>query len=122
MGVGKNYHPELDTKQKIQDIRAEWEEREAARTASDSESGHYDDDDSDFTAQVDNYFRGKPAPTTGPMSEKIGRGGSSGTNTSNSNGKSTEKNTSQDGHSAPGSSRGGNMGAADDNLNEKQPE
>ena len=29
MGVGKNYHPELDTKQKIQDIRAEWEEREA---------------------------------------------------------------------------------------------
>ena len=103
MGVSKNYHPELDTKQKIQDIRSEWEEREAARAASDSESGNYEEDDSDFTAQVDNYFRGNPAPPN-VMSEKDGCGGSSS-------------------GAAPGSSKSsGNTGATDQNLSEKHPE
>lgn len=60
MGVGKNYHPELDMKQQIHDIRAEWEEREAARAAPEAESASFEDDDSDFTEQVDNYFRGRP--------------------------------------------------------------
>ena len=119
MGVGKNYHPELDTKQKIQDIRSEWEEREAARAGSDSESGNYEEDDSEFTAQVDSYFRGKPAPIN-TMSEKIGigSGGSSGTS------KNTDQSPSNESHSIPGSSRGesGNVGAADENLSEKQRE
>ena len=107
MGVSKNYHPELDTKQKIQDIRSEWEEREAARAGSDSESGNYNEDDSDFTAQVDNYFRGNPAPSSNVMSEKNGCGGGS----------------SSSGAVAPGSSsESGKTGATDQNLSEKQPE
>lgn len=98
MGVGKNYHPELDMKQKIQDIRADWEEREAARVASDTESASFDDDDSEFTQQVDNYFRGKVAPVS-----------------------KTEKNGSTSKASAPASRASETTAASDQSPNEKQP-
>ncbi|KAI1780069.1 MFS general substrate transporter [Hypoxylon cercidicola] len=58
MGVGKNYHPDLDTKAKIKDLRAEWDDREAARAASDAESVTPIDDDGDFTDEIHDYFRG----------------------------------------------------------------
>ncbi|KAI6093884.1 MFS general substrate transporter [Hypoxylon rubiginosum] len=58
MGVGKNYHPDLDMKAKIRDLRAEWDEKEAARAASDSESMDPIDDDGDFTDEIHDYFRG----------------------------------------------------------------
>ncbi|RYP66051.1 hypothetical protein DL769_006153 [Monosporascus sp. CRB-8-3] len=75
MGVSKNYHPDLDMKQKIRDIRADWEEREAARAASDAESASFEDDDSEFTQQVDNYFRGQ---TFAPIISEKTAGASSG--------------------------------------------
>jgi hypothetical protein len=57
IGVGKNYHPNMDMKSKIHDIRAEWEEQEAARTSNDLEC--LDDGTSEFTEEIHNYFRGK---------------------------------------------------------------
>lgn len=62
-GVGKNYHPDLDTKAKIRDIRADWEEREANRTASDEEASTPLEVDEDFTNEIYEYFKG--ARTTG---------------------------------------------------------
>lgn len=58
MGVGKNYHPDLDTKAKIRDLRAEWDEQEAARAANDAESTEPIDDAGDFTDEIHDYFRG----------------------------------------------------------------
>ncbi|KAI5926757.1 major facilitator superfamily domain-containing protein [Camillea tinctor] len=70
-GVGKNYHPDLDTKAKIDDLRAEWEEREAARTASEAEAAAYDNDGDEFTDEIHNYFKGRsPAGSVSLMTEK----------------------------------------------------
>ncbi|KAI1143513.1 MFS general substrate transporter [Hypoxylon sp. FL0543] len=57
-GVGKNYHPDLDMKAKIRDMRADWEEREAARAASDAESVTPYEDDEDYTHEIYDYFKG----------------------------------------------------------------
>ncbi|KAI0596993.1 major facilitator superfamily domain-containing protein [Biscogniauxia sp. FL1348] len=71
MGVGKNYHPDLDTKAKIDDLRAEWEEREAARTVNDAEAAAYDHDGDDFTDEIHNYFKGgSPAGSVSLKAEK----------------------------------------------------
>ncbi|KAI1497353.1 major facilitator superfamily domain-containing protein [Biscogniauxia marginata] len=71
MGVGKNYHPDLDMKAKIRDIRAEWEEKEASRTASDAEAASYDNDDDDFTEDIHNYFKGhSPAGSVSLKADK----------------------------------------------------
>lgn len=57
-GAGKSYHPNLDMKAKIRDLRAEWEER---RAASDTESASFEpDDDEDITHDIHNYFSGNP--------------------------------------------------------------
>ncbi len=74
-------------KQKIVDIRADWEEREAARAASDAESASSEDDDSEFTEQVDNYFRGKTVPAV--KSEKNTDNGTSGPADSRRSGTTT---------------------------------
>ncbi|KAI1266863.1 hypothetical protein F5Y18DRAFT_380703 [Xylariaceae sp. FL1019] len=61
MGVGKNYHPGLDMKAKIRDMRADWEEKEAARGQTvDTEAAHDDDLDDDMTSDIQNYFKGVP--------------------------------------------------------------
>ncbi|KAI1114383.1 major facilitator superfamily domain-containing protein [Nemania sp. NC0429] len=58
MGAGKSYHPDLDMKAKIHDLRAEWEER---RAGSDTESAGFEqDDDQDITQDIHNYFSGNP--------------------------------------------------------------
>ncbi|CAJ2501992.1 Uu.00g048450.m01.CDS01 [Anthostomella pinea] len=66
-GVGKNYHPELDTKAKIRDLRSDWEEREASRTASEAESASIDNDDDEFNQQIHDYFKGNPVSTTSSL-------------------------------------------------------
>ncbi|KAI0164648.1 major facilitator superfamily domain-containing protein [Xylariaceae sp. FL1272] len=61
MGVGKNYHPGLDMKAKIRDMRADWEEKEATRDQTlDTEAAHDDDLDDDMTVEIQNYFKGLP--------------------------------------------------------------
>ncbi|KAK7951522.1 major facilitator superfamily domain-containing protein [Apiospora aurea] len=67
MGVGKNYHPDIDTKSKIEDMRAEWAEKEASRD--DPEASNMQDDDDEFTEDIHNYFSGK-APV-----QRQGKGG-----------------------------------------------
>lgn len=75
-GVGKAYHPDIDMKQKIEDMRAEWQERQTTRA--DPESGALDEeDDEDFTEQIHDYFAGKPVPT-GVANELKKEKGSSG--------------------------------------------
>lgn len=54
-GDGKSYHPDLDMKAKIRDLRAEWEER---RVNSDAESAEFEDDDEEITQDIHNYFVG----------------------------------------------------------------
>ncbi|KAI1828018.1 MFS general substrate transporter [Xylaria intraflava] len=54
-GVGKNYHPGLDMKAKIRDLRSEWQERRS----SDAESADLEmDNDDDITKDIHNYFSG----------------------------------------------------------------
>ncbi|KAI0548995.1 major facilitator superfamily domain-containing protein [Xylaria curta] len=72
MGAGKSYHPELDMKAKIRDLRAEWEERRAA--ASDAESADFEqqDDDEEITEDIRNYFSGNPANSSNSLkNEKL---------------------------------------------------
>lgn len=75
-GVGKNYHPDIDMKQKIHDIRAEFEQREASKENRDPESQAADDDDDDeLTLEISNYFKGL-TPTTSNEVNKEKRNGS----------------------------------------------
>ncbi|KAI0889882.1 MFS general substrate transporter [Annulohypoxylon maeteangense] len=69
MGVGKNYHPDLDMKAKIRDMRTDWEEREAVRAGSDAESTTPVDDDEDYTNEIHDYFKGT---TTGSINSLKG--------------------------------------------------
>ncbi|KAK8114727.1 hypothetical protein PG999_006796 [Apiospora kogelbergensis] len=57
MGVGKSYHPDIDTKSKIEDMRAEWQEKESSKEDPEA-SGMYDDDD-ELTEAIQNYFAGR---------------------------------------------------------------
>ncbi|KAI0974430.1 major facilitator superfamily domain-containing protein [Xylaria arbuscula] len=58
MGAGKSYHPDLDMKAKIRDLRAEWEEK---RANSDAESADMEiDDDDEITPDIHEYFSGNP--------------------------------------------------------------
>ncbi|KAI0443651.1 major facilitator superfamily domain-containing protein [Xylaria telfairii] len=69
MGDGKSYHPDLDMKAKIRDLRAEWEER---RAVSDAESADFEDDDEEITEDIRNYFSGKsPSASNQLKSEKL---------------------------------------------------
>jgi len=65
--VGKHYDPDLDYKQKIEELRGDWEALQA-RKASEKAEG-FDDDDDDFSQEVHGYFhrtRGN-TPSRTPM-------------------------------------------------------
>ena len=57
-GVGKHYNADLDYKQKIEDMRADWEMSQARKVA--EKEGHLDDDvdvdDSVWSSDVSTYF------------------------------------------------------------------
>ncbi|KAL8827473.1 MAG: hypothetical protein Q9191_003167 [Dirinaria sp. TL-2023a] len=56
-GVGKHYDPELDYKQKIEEMRADWEASQARKAA--EKGGQYehdDEDDSVWSSDVSTYF------------------------------------------------------------------
>ncbi|KAI0125722.1 major facilitator superfamily domain-containing protein [Xylariales sp. AK1849] len=57
MGVGKQYHPDMDLKTKIRDLKADWEEKQSARD--DPEQADIEDD-GDLTDEIHSYFRGLP--------------------------------------------------------------
>ncbi|KAF8855544.1 MFS general substrate transporter [Acephala macrosclerotiorum] len=63
-GVGKSYDPELDRQQKIHDMRAEWEEREAEKAGNPEAAVIFDDE---WSEEVHNFFRG----TRGMQKEKF---------------------------------------------------
>jgi len=59
-GVGKNYNPELDHKQKLDDIREDWAGKERARAnmeAGGEPTGTEDLEDDHYTDEVHRYFR-----------------------------------------------------------------
>ncbi|KAJ1331217.1 MFS transporter PHS family inorganic phosphate transporter [Microdochium nivale] len=91
MGVGRSYHPDLDVKAKIRDLRADWEDREATRAT--DEAGPVDLDD-DYTEDIDNYFRGSTSGKGPDISEKKAKANSSDGSVSQQP-LSTEKNTSE---------------------------
>jgi hypothetical protein len=68
-GVGKYYNPELDYESKINDMRADWEARQAEKQANEDELAVYDDEYSD---QVHNYFTRstKNTPVIKPMNQQ----------------------------------------------------
>jgi len=54
-GVGKPYDAELDYKQRIEEMRGEWEERMQARLDEKEMDDHHDDED--FHSDVSSYFK-----------------------------------------------------------------
>ncbi|KAH9909179.1 major facilitator superfamily domain-containing protein [Xylariomycetidae sp. FL2044] len=98
MGVGKNYHPDLDMKAKIRDFRGDWEEKIASRSLGETEAGSMEEDDDDFTEEIHNYFRGNPHTSSLKDKEK-GKVASSGSSvgkseaTSTADGEISEKTT-----------------------------
>ncbi|KAI0879358.1 major facilitator superfamily domain-containing protein [Hypoxylon argillaceum] len=75
MGAGQSYHPDLDMKAKIRDLRAEWEER---RAAGDTESADFLQDDEDMTQDIHNYFSGNPTNGSNSLKNEKMKAGSSG--------------------------------------------
>jgi len=59
MGVGKNYDPELDRKQKIEDMREEWSEKERMRREREVNPNrdNIEIEDDEFNDNVHQYFR-----------------------------------------------------------------
>jgi hypothetical protein len=73
-GVGKYYNAELDREQRMQELRQEWEEREAASNA----GGKNDDTDAfadEYPEEVHSYFR-RTRGTSGVAKEKLESHGS----------------------------------------------
>ena len=76
-GVGKHYNPDLDYKQKIEEMRSEWEEDQVAKT-NEVSKGEMQlgrealEEDSIWTDSVSTYYK-----TTAPsvLNEKTGYGG-----------------------------------------------
>jgi MFS family permease len=63
-GIGKPYDPELDKKQKIEDLRADWEEKQTQKQVNENGKAD-DDDDEEYSAEIHNHFqatRGKASP------------------------------------------------------------
>ncbi|CCC06108.1 hypothetical protein SMACR_00326 [Sordaria macrospora] len=58
-GVGKHYNPELDHKQKIEDMREEWAGKERMRREKEVNGQNHGDEleEDDFNDQVHHYFR-----------------------------------------------------------------
>lgn len=59
MGIGKQYDPQLDFKAKLEDIRAEWAQREAQKRDAEVDGSPHDldADDTHFNSDVHDYFR-----------------------------------------------------------------
>lgn len=69
-GVGKNYDPEADYKQKVDEVRKEWEARQAAK-ASEDDTATQEEIAQDFTPQVHDYFV-RTSPMIFAKEKKIG--------------------------------------------------
>ena len=71
-GVGKNYNAELDYKQKIEEMRTEWEGHMAARA--EEKGGKLEredmDDDSDYSHDISLYFQRSTKSPELPAKEK----------------------------------------------------
>lgn len=68
-GVGKHYNPELDHKQKIDDIREDWAGKERARAnkeAGGEPTGMEDLEDDHYTDEVHRYFRNEAGAKVSP--------------------------------------------------------
>ncbi|KAI1470210.1 MFS general substrate transporter [Daldinia caldariorum] len=92
-GVGKNYHPDLDMKAKIKDMRADWQEREAARAASDVESAAPLEDDEDYTHEIYNYFKGHAPSSVNSLKQEKGVNRPSPSNANGSSSETIEEHT-----------------------------
>lgn len=72
-GVGKYYDADLDYKQRVEEMRFEWEESMALKAAEKEAAGDYDQEDwhsdvSSFFARTKNAPRnGRPSPFSSPM-------------------------------------------------------
>ncbi|KAI0196862.1 major facilitator superfamily domain-containing protein [Astrocystis sublimbata] len=78
MGVGKSYHPDLDMKAKIRDLRAEWEERRASNSDAESAGLEQEDDDDEITPDIRNYFSGVQHESGSHSNEKLKGGAKPG--------------------------------------------
>lgn len=69
-GVGKNYNPELDYQQKVEEFRGEWLEREQAKQAMEREGKNEHDHilDGDWSDELDGYFSRTTTTNTPYMS------------------------------------------------------
>jgi hypothetical protein len=54
-GAGKYYDPELDYQSKIEDMRADWSEKQEARKLAETNGGLYEDDD-EYSSDVHSFF------------------------------------------------------------------
>lgn len=68
-GAGKYYDAELDYKQRIEEMRGEWEEAQARR-ADEKEGGVDDFDDSVWSSDVSTYFQKTSRSPMIPANEK----------------------------------------------------
>ena len=78
-GVGKAYDADADYKQKIEEMRADWEASQARRA--DEKVGHDDDDDGDdsvWSSDVSTYFEKTSRSPMIPGHEKYPPGGHNG--------------------------------------------
>jgi hypothetical protein len=57
MGVGKSYDPELDHKDKIEDMRKDWEEQEEEKRQKEVSGERFDPVHDEFNDDVHNYFK-----------------------------------------------------------------
>ncbi|KAK3392933.1 major facilitator superfamily domain-containing protein [Podospora didyma] len=93
-GIGKNYDPELDLQQKIEDMREEWAGKERSRRDQETggdPTGTEDFEDDEFNDAVHNYFRStEPTLEGGPQMQ-----GANGAGTSTES--NSEKGTRQPG-------------------------
>jgi hypothetical protein len=70
-GIGKNYNPELDYAQKINDMREEWENKQMAKNAVQMEGGDVaEEHDDEYTAEVQSYFEAR-SPRLMNQNEKM---------------------------------------------------
>lgn len=72
-GVGKNYNADLDYAQKVEDMRLDWEARQAKQA--NEKAGHYDDDDDVhddgvWTHEVSRFFAKTSRSPLIPANEK----------------------------------------------------
>lgn len=56
-GLGKNYNPEIDLKQQIEDMRADWEKIEEERSLKEAAGEDPEPHDLDLSPEIHDYFR-----------------------------------------------------------------